>query len=96
MRETAKTSYLPAEAKMPTIGATITRRDFLLLTGAFAGGPFCPALESDASQVEPQPYFAGINRALEALAKLGAPVGRLDETGNRRASRQSDEPARWS
>jgi hypothetical protein len=28
--------------------------------------------------VEPQPYFAGVNRAVEALAKLGAPVAAAD------------------
>jgi len=93
MRETAKTSYLPAEAKMPTIGATITRRDFLLLTGAFVGGPFCPALESDASQVEPQPYFAGINRALEALAKLGAPLASADAQRIAALARQANPTA---
>jgi hypothetical protein len=32
-----------------------------------------------ATKVEPQPYFAGVNRALEALAKLGAPVAAADE-----------------
>ncbi len=29
---------------------------------------------SDESKIEPQPYFAGVNRAVEALASLGAPL----------------------
>ena len=59
---------------MHTFTAEVTRRRFLVLAGTFAGAQLCPALESETAQVVPQPYFAGVNRVLEALAKLGAPV----------------------
>lgn len=78
---------------MSTVTATITRRQFLLLTGAFAGAQLCPALESEPIQIAPQPYFAGVNRALEALAKLGAPVAAADAPRIAALARQADSTA---
>ena len=52
----------------------VSRRHFLALAGGFAAAQFCAAIESEASALAPQPYFAGVNRVLEALARLGAPV----------------------
>ena len=55
----------------------VTRRHFLALAGAFAGAQLCRAGETE-TQLVPQPYFAGVNRALNTLAKLGAPVTAAD------------------
>jgi hypothetical protein len=43
--------------------------------------------------VEPQPYFAGVNRAIEALAKLGAPVTAGDAQQIAVLARQNDSAA---
>src|ERR1700758_396617 len=56
----------------------VSRRHFLALAGGFAAAQFCAAIESEASALAPQPYFAGVNRVLEALARLGAPVAAAD------------------
>jgi hypothetical protein len=56
----------------------ITRRHFVIWTGAVAGARFFPALAAEPTNIAPQPYFAGVKRALEALAKLGAPIGAAD------------------
>ena len=52
----------------------ISRRRILAFVGAAAGSVVCPAWAETASSVAPQPYFAGVKRALEALDKLGAPI----------------------
>src|SRR5215471_2776222 len=71
----------------------VTRRHFLVLGGAFVGAQLCPALESKTIQVPPQPYFAGVKRALETLAKLGAPVSAADEQQIASLARQNDNGA---
>jgi len=71
----------------------VTRRHFLVLGGAFVGAQLCPALESKNIQVPPQPYFAGVKRALETLAKLGAPVSAADEQQIASLARQNDNGA---
>jgi hypothetical protein len=72
----------------------LTRRRFLVWTGAAAGARFCPAFGAKAAQdVAPQPYFAGVHRALEALAKLGAPVSAEDAQRLAVLSRQGDRAA---
>jgi hypothetical protein len=53
---------------------SMTRRRLLGLFGAVAGSSFYPAFASEPDKIESQPYFAGVNRALDALAKLGSPV----------------------
>src|SRR5271163_2762176 len=48
--------------------AALLLRPYLLFGGGGAGGP----------DVEPQPYFAGVNRAVNELAGLGAPLSQGD------------------
>jgi hypothetical protein len=81
------------EFQMHTFKAQVTRRHFLILSGAFAGAQLCPALESETAQVVPQPYFAGVNRVLEALARLGAPVAAADAQRIAASARQADSAA---
>jgi len=71
----------------------LTRRCFLVWTGAVAWAQFCPAFAAEPSGVAAQPYFAGVNRALEALAKLGAPVLAEDAQQLSILSRQNDSAA---
>lgn len=47
----------------------------------------------DASAVDPQPYFANVKRALEALEKLGAPVAANDVRQIGGLARQNDAAA---
>lgn len=63
---------------MHTVALFVSRRHFLTLAGAFAGAQLCPAIESEVSGIVPQPYFAGVKRTLESLAKLGSPVAATD------------------
>jgi hypothetical protein len=78
---------------MYALTPTVTRRQFLVLAGAVAGAQFCPALEAESSRVEPQPYFAGVKRTLESLAKLGAPVAVPDAKQIASLARQNDAEA---
>ena len=71
----------------------VSRRHFLALVGAFAGSQFCTAIESQASEIVPQPYFAGVNRVLEALARLGAPVAAADAQRIAALAKQDDGAA---
>jgi hypothetical protein len=75
---------------MHSVALTISRRHFLALAGAFAGAQFCPAIESESSGLVPQPYFAGVNRVLGALAKLGAPIGIEDAKRIGQLANQND------
>ncbi len=72
---------------------TITRRRLLALLGAIGGSRFHPAFASETNGIAPQPYFAGVNRALEALAKLGSPVPAEDAQQLDVLSRQNDRAA---
>ena len=78
---------------MHSCTAPITRRHFLVVAGAFAGAQLCPALEPNSFQGPPQPYFAGVKRALDVLAKLGAPVTATDEQQIALLARQNDNDA---
>jgi hypothetical protein len=78
---------------MHSVALPVSRRHFLALAGAFAGSQFCPAIESEASRVVPQPYFAGVNRVLEALTKLGAPVPTEDAKRIAELANQNDSAA---
>lgn len=56
----------------------LTRRQMLALMGAAAGGQLCHALPIKPESIAPQPYFACVNRAVEAMAALGAPLADAD------------------
>jgi hypothetical protein len=71
----------------------VSRRHFLAVAGAFAGAKLCPAIESETSELVPQPYFAGVNRVLEALSKLGAPVAAADAQQIAALANQDDRAA---
>ncbi len=73
--------------------AISTRRHFILWAGTLAAARFVPALGSESDTVAPQPYFATLNRALETLAKLGAPVAEADARQLAALTRQSDHAA---
>jgi hypothetical protein len=55
-----------------------TRRRFLFLAGAAAVTRLERVFGADQDVTAPQPYFAEVNRALETLAKLGAPIAEAD------------------
>jgi hypothetical protein len=78
---------------MHTFALPVSRRHFLALAGAFAGAQVCPAIESEASGLVPQPYFAGVNRVLGALARLGAPVATEDAKRITELANQNDNTA---
>lgn len=63
---------------MATFQTGLTRRRFLVIGSAFASGRFCNALEPISERVAPQPYFAAVNRAIQALKHLGAPISVAD------------------
>ena len=56
------------------------RRRFLQFAGAAAIAPAFLRVASRAapSSIAPQPYFANVKRAIDALATLGAPIGAAD------------------
>jgi hypothetical protein len=62
----------------------ITRRAVIAAAGLSSGvlllrpSPLLAAAAAAPISVEPQPYFASVNRAIEALAKLGAPIAITD------------------
>src|SRR5277367_1866682 len=78
---------------MLNLAPAVTRRHFLALAGAFAGAQICPGFEPEIVQVAAQPYFAGVKRAVEALAKLGAPIAVADTQQIDALSRQGKSAA---
>jgi hypothetical protein len=72
----------------------VTRRTVIAAAGLSSGvlllrpSALFAAVAAPLSPVEPQPYFAGVNRALEALAKLGAPAADAQQIAA--LARQSD------
>ncbi len=62
----------------------LSRRGFVLSMGAAAAGSFVRAGASDSAAIAPQPYFAAVNRAVDSMAKLGAPL--LSADGQRIAA----------
>jgi hypothetical protein len=78
---------------MHAVAVHVSRRRFLALAGAFAGAPLCPAIEPESSGILPQPYFAGVNRVLEALARLGGPVAASDAGRIAALANQDDSAA---
>ena len=76
--------------------SVFTRRELLAATGLGAGALLIrPSVLFAAGDVavEPQPYFASVNRAIEALAKLGAPMAQADVARMATLARQSDRAA---
>lgn len=78
---------------MSGFNAKSTRRQFLVLGGAFAGVRLCRAFELPEAQVQPQPYFAAVNRAVEALSSVGAPIGIEDAEQISKLALQNDDAA---
>src|SRR5262245_50714394 len=60
---------------------------------ALAGTRFYSAFAAESGDIAPQPYFAAVNRALEALAKLGAPVTAADAQQLATLAHQGDRAA---
>jgi hypothetical protein len=52
----------------------ITRRQSLIAIGAICASRIGRVLAAATAEVAPQPYFANVKRAIEALAKLGTPI----------------------
>jgi hypothetical protein len=71
----------------------ITRRRFIVLAGAVAGEQLCPVFQAEAQQISPQPYFASVKRALEALGKLGMPIAATDQQELDALAKQNDNAA---
>jgi len=71
----------------------VSRRHFLALAGGFTGAQLCAAIELEASELVPQPYFAGVTRILETLARLGAPVAAADSEHIAALANQDDSAA---
>lgn len=71
----------------------ITRRRLLMLVGAVGGSSFCPSFALGTAEVGPQPYFANVKRALEALAGLGAPIAPEDAQRISALARAADAAA---
>jgi len=71
----------------------VSRRHFLALAGGFTGAQLCAAIELEASELVPQPYFAGVTRILETLARLGAPVAAADSEHIAASANQDDSAA---
>ena len=61
--------------------------------GALASTRLLPALATGTAGIPSQPYFASVNRALEALAKLGSPVAPADADQIASLARQNDGAA---
>ena len=57
----------------------LTRRRVLIWTGGvIASTRVFPAFTTSSAYIPPQPYFAGVKRAIEALEKLGGPIASKD------------------
>src|SRR5262249_42740215 len=74
--------------------SNLTRRQVLVWTGgAIASTRFFPALAASGADIPPQPYFASVKRALEALEKLGAPLAPEDAQKLKALASQNDADA---
>ena len=58
--------------------SVVTRRHFVIYTGALASARFLPALAAEPGNIAPQPYFANVRRAVAKMAELGAPLASVD------------------
>ena len=50
----------------------------LALAGALGTLKLCPTLAQASATIAAQPYFANVRRAIESLARLGAPIAAED------------------
>src|ERR1700733_3263136 len=82
---------------MPNEFSRLITRRTLVATAGFTSGALLlrpsSLFSSDVGApiaVEPQPYFSGVNRALEDLAQLGAPIAAADAAQIAALSRQND------
>jgi hypothetical protein len=74
--------------------AGVTRRQILVWTGtAIASARLLPAFATSSVAVQSQPYFASVNRALEALKRLGAPIAVADAQQIAVLAQQNDATA---
>ena len=72
----------------------LDRRGFLLATGGWLlTCSVRSALADDVKSIDPQPYFANVRRAIEALEKLGAPITDADAQQLAELASQSDSTA---
>jgi hypothetical protein len=72
----------------------LTRRQVLLCAGgAIISGRLSAVVAAGTVDISPQPYFAHVNRALEALAKLGAAAAPGDVEQIKALVHQNDAPA---
>jgi hypothetical protein len=71
----------------------LTRRHLMIMLGATTSMRILPAWAVQAEEIPPQPYFASVKRALEALEKLGAPMGADDARQVAALAQQNDAAA---
>lgn len=71
----------------------VTRRRFLVWTGAIVGSRCGSSFAAELDDITAQPYFAAVNRAVEVLAKLGSPVVGDDVEQLAILARQNDRAA---
>jgi hypothetical protein len=63
---------------MVAVPSDMTRRTFFVNVSAAVGLKIAPSLAAPSLSIAPQPYFANVKRAIDALATLGAPIGAAD------------------
>lgn len=78
---------------MENLSPFLTRREWLALLSAAAAAQFVPSVAAAADNIDPQPYFAAIQRALHALEQLGSPVSAEDLQRLESLSKQNDRAA---
>lgn len=59
---------------MQGMSSILTRRQVLALLSVAAGVRLSPIWSAELEAISPQPYFANVKRALDALAALGVPL----------------------
>jgi hypothetical protein len=64
--------------QMVAVLSDITRRTFFVNVSAAVGLKIAPSLAAPSLSIAPQPYFANVKRAIDALATLGGPIGAAD------------------
>lgn len=70
----------------------LSRRQLIKWFGVASGATVLPAWGS-TEDIPAQPYFANVNRAIDALAKLGAPIPPADADRIAALARQNDSAA---
>lgn len=72
---------------------SIARRQLLMFLSALSAGKCYSARATESTDVPSQPYFAGMNRVLQALAKLRAPIAATDAQQIAALTRKNDAAA---